>query len=263
MGDVSYKPLIDDMVWSYSRLSTFDMCKHKWYLRYIKYPKAKSATLFFSAYGTFIHELIANYYSNRKTKQETLAEFLDQYESRVPIESPPRVYENYYKRALDYFKTISDISNTVLAVEKKYRFRVRNLDFIGVIDRVEQDSDRNILIIDNKSKNLSSRSAKAPKANKALDEYLRQLYLYSIPIKEIYGKFPNKLCFNCFRIKQQIEEPFNEKAFNDTVEWACNKKEEIANETDFDPDYDDFRCKYICDMHDYCEYYLANGGGKH
>lgn len=262
MGDVSFRPLIDDMVWSYSRLSTFDMCKYKWFLKYIEYPKAKSATLFFSAYGTFMHELIADYYSKKKTRYEILVEFLAHYEERVPLDSPPKVYESYYNKGLNYIKTIPEIENTVLAVEKKYRFNVGDLRFVGVIDRVEQDKDGNILIIDNKSKNLSPRSKRAVKSNEVLDEYLRQLYIYSIPIKELYGKYPDRLCFNCFRINKQIEEPFDEKVFNDTVEWVSNKKEEIAEETDFTPNCDDFRCKYICDMHDYCEYYRANGGGK-
>lgn len=36
MGEVNYAPLIDDMVWSYSRIKAFEDCHYRWYLKYIK-----------------------------------------------------------------------------------------------------------------------------------------------------------------------------------------------------------------------------------
>ena len=36
MGEVNYAPLIDDMVWSYSRIKAFEDCPYRWYLKYIK-----------------------------------------------------------------------------------------------------------------------------------------------------------------------------------------------------------------------------------
>ena len=53
-----YAPVIEDMTWSYSRLKAFEDCPYKWYLRYIRFPKAKGVDQFFADYGTFIHELI-------------------------------------------------------------------------------------------------------------------------------------------------------------------------------------------------------------
>lgn len=49
MGEVNYAPLIDDMVWSYSRIKAFEDCPYRWYLKYIK--KFHGKDMFFSSYG--------------------------------------------------------------------------------------------------------------------------------------------------------------------------------------------------------------------
>lgn len=68
MGEISYKPLIDDMIWSYSRANSFDSCKYAWYLKYIYGMKENER--FFSSYGSFMHKLIELYYRGKITKQE-------------------------------------------------------------------------------------------------------------------------------------------------------------------------------------------------
>ena len=50
MGEVNYAPLIDDMVWSYSRIKAFEDCPYRWYLKYIK--KFHGKDMFFSSYGS-------------------------------------------------------------------------------------------------------------------------------------------------------------------------------------------------------------------
>lgn len=41
MGEISYRPLIEAMTWSYSRLEIFDDCPYRWFLTYIHTPKLK------------------------------------------------------------------------------------------------------------------------------------------------------------------------------------------------------------------------------
>ena len=48
MGEISYAPLIEDMVWSYSRIKAFDDCPYRWYLKYIRHLHGKD--MFFSDY---------------------------------------------------------------------------------------------------------------------------------------------------------------------------------------------------------------------
>ena len=68
MGDVSYRPLIEDMTWSFSRIECFNDCPYRWFLRYIKkYPETPQ---FYSSYGSFMHKLIEQYYKGEITKDE-------------------------------------------------------------------------------------------------------------------------------------------------------------------------------------------------
>ena len=62
MGEVNYAPLIDDMVWSYSRIKAFEDCPYRWYLKYIK--KFHGKDMFFSSYGTFMHNFTDAYSFN-------------------------------------------------------------------------------------------------------------------------------------------------------------------------------------------------------
>ena len=64
MGEISYAPLIEDMVWSYSRIKAFDDCPYRWYLKYIRHLHGKD--MFFSDYGSFVHKLIELYFLGKK-----------------------------------------------------------------------------------------------------------------------------------------------------------------------------------------------------
>ena len=52
MGEINYAPLIDDMVWSYSRIKAFVDCPYRFYLKYIRHIHGKE--MFFASYGTFM-----------------------------------------------------------------------------------------------------------------------------------------------------------------------------------------------------------------
>ena len=70
----------------------------------------------------------------------------------------------------------------MVATEEKVETQIEVYNFVGYIDLILRDSD-GYHIVDHKSKSgfksISERNA-----------YLRQLYLYSIYVKEKYGEFP-------------------------------------------------------------------------
>ena len=53
--------LIDLMTWSYSRINTYLQCPYQFYLKYIEC--LDEAPMFFSEYGSLVHEVLAEYYS--------------------------------------------------------------------------------------------------------------------------------------------------------------------------------------------------------
>ena len=68
MGEISYRPLIEDMTWSFSRIECFNDCPYRWFLKYIK--RYKETPQFYSSYGSFMHKLIEQFYKGELTKEE-------------------------------------------------------------------------------------------------------------------------------------------------------------------------------------------------
>lgn len=257
-NEISYKPLIDDMVWSYSRIGAFEQCPYRWYIKYISIPKPKEKRMFFSEYGKFVHEILEKYYKKEISWGEAREIFITTYKENVPKAPNNPLFKSYFKGGCDYFRFSGNLFDyEVVDVEKYVKFNVGDIEFQGVIDLICRDEDGKLIIIDHKSRALKPRSTrkKPTKTDIELDKYLKQLYLYSIPAKEIYGEYPSKLCFNCFRTGTYIEEAFNEKKLNETIEWVNEEVDKISNTTSFKPLPEYFKCNHLCEMQDECWMY--------
>lgn len=214
--------------------------------------------MFFANYGKFVHELLASFYSGEKSKTELEAEYLRDFRAQVKAYAPNKtVFKNYFVDGLNCIRRLQKPKNKVLSVENKVEFQIGDIPLIGYIDRLEEDQDGRIFVIDNKSRTLKPRSrrSKPTKSDEELDQYLKQLYLYSIPVQDQFGKPPDKLCFDCFRNQAFIEEPFDEDASEKAKQWVKDRVEEIAVETEFRPNMEYFKCRYLCEMQDYCDYF--------
>lgn len=262
MGDIRYAPLIEDMVWSYSRIKAFYDCRYRWYLKYIR--KLHGKDMFFSDYGSFVHKLIELYYKNGKTQSQICDMYLQEFKSRVKGRAPSqKVFANYFKSGLSYLKNFTPFPYNTIAVEQRVDFSMDGIPFVGYIDFLGE-KDGELYIVDNKSKMLKPRSArlKPTKTDEELDGYLRQLYIYSAAVEQEFGRRPKYLCFNCFREQLLIEEPFQEKAYAESKRWLSDSVAEITKETDFRPDIEYFKCTYLCEMSGHCEYYKLLHGKR-
>ena len=246
------------MTFSYSRLTAFDSCKYKWLMKYILGVE-KPENSFFSTYGSFIHDLLAKYYRGEGDSETLALEYLEQYFHRVlgkPMHNSTAI--NYFNQGLDMISSLKPVTERILGVEQEVRWKLGGRDYIGYVDLILQ-GDNGIIIRDHKSRDLKPRSnrKKPTKGDKELDEYLRQLYMYSKPIKEIYGEYPVSLEFNCYRTQTLIEEPFDEQKYAETCDWAIKKADSIEKNEDWRPNIEFFGCKYLCDVNRECEYYNA------
>lgn len=263
MGDTKYLPLIEDMVWSYSRIESFDSCPYKFFLKYIYGCVEKEQ--FFATYGSFIHKLIERYYRGELTKDGMLTEYLTGFKENVRGTIPKEsTVLKYIKDGTDYLRGFEPFGYNMVDVEQRVDYTIDGYKFVGYIDYLGE-RDGEYYIVDNKSRALSPRSGKAkPTASdRELDKMLRQLYLYSAAVKQKYGKFPKSLCFNCFRTGSFIEEPFRDEEYEKTVAWAKEKIEEIKKCDDFRPCVNYFSCLYICGLSDECEYSEIEFGRRH
>lgn len=225
-----------------------------WFLRYI--CKCEETDNFFSSYGSLIHKLIELYYRGIIQQSELSDIFLENFLLKVKGRRPSEAtVQKYIKCGTDYFRNFKPFKYDMVDVEKRVDFKIDDIPFVGFIDYLGT-KDGDLFIVDNKSRDLKPRSNRQnPTAkDKELDSMLKQLYLYSAAIKQEYGVFPKKLCFNCFKTGTFIEEPFNQNAYDKTIDWAKKKIEEIRKTDIFYPQIDYFQCKNLCGCRDSCCY---------
>lgn len=219
--------------------------------------------MFYSDYGSWMHELIEKYYTEDASNEELKMQFITQFPSKVVGERPIQqgLVSKYIKAGVSYFDNIKPFPYNPIEIEKWTEFSVNGIPFCGRIDFLGE-KDGEYYIVDNKSRDLKPRSKrkKPTQDDMLLDKMLRQLYLYSIPVKQEYGKYPKALCFNCFKSGTFIEEPFSEDKLEEAINWLTSQVEAIKREENFNPNLDYFKCKYICGLHKECCYC---GGDKH
>lgn len=261
---MDYSFITSDMTWSHSRLTSFEDCPYRFFLKYIQ-PQYDEP-LFFSQFGGFIHSLLAEFYSGNLAKTDLPLAYISRFNDAV-FAAPPseKIYGNYFSQGLASMRNPFMINGDILDVEQGFNFTINGLRFTGFVDLVFQNDEYGLCIVDHKSRDLKPRSTrKTPtKSDELLDQYFRQLYLYAEAVREVYGKFPNTLCFNCYRSGIQIYEPFDECKFEHVKQWANCIVESINVERKWIPRLNVFTCKNICGLHNACDYYQMFGGDKH
>ena len=244
--------------YSFSKLNSFKGCKYGYKLTYV--DKQRGAGNGFSDLGSFVHGILEDYLNEEIAQFEMISKFDDEFEENVPNGVELKISKTFSRDLTDSYKTqcktfLSKFDgfpeHSVLGVEEKFKLLVKIKDKMlilnGFIDAVIQDNDGNITIVDFKSKAKFS-------SKKELQEYARQLYMYSIWIKYKYGKYPKNLQFVQFRIDHVENIVFNLEDFNETLEWIFDTSEEIEDEEMFDPSCDEFFANNLCGHSKYCPY---------
>ena len=255
---MNYSNIISDFTWSYSRIGQFEMCPYGFLLNYIK--RASKKPMFFSDDGSFMHKLIEQYLRGFLEKDELAATYLAGFRKNVRGKAPNgKIFKSYFEQGYEYLSHIDFPYLSPVGIEQKVNFFIGDKPFTGIIDCAAMD-DGELVIIDNKSRALKPRSGrgKPTVSDQELDSYLRQLYLYSVPMEQLYHTYPVRLEFNCFRTGQLISEPFREQEFEKTKEWALKSIDTITRNEDWSPKIDYWKCRYICDLSDDCCYFQMN-----
>lgn len=259
MSEAIYRPVIQDMVWSYSRLLSFEDCPYRWYMKYLR--GLQGGRRFFSDYGSFMHSIIEKHLTGSLQKSELVPYYLTNFAQEVYPPAPSyAVFQSYFEQGLAYLRRDELLPyREPLAVEQRLSFDIDGFSFVGIVDCLAQD-DSGLVLVDNKSRALKPRSGKQKptKADAELDAYLRQLYLYSVPIKHRFGEYPARLEFNCFRTGQLISESFDPERLEEAKCWALGSIQTILDNEDWSPDMEFFKCRYLCELSDECEYFQMN-----
>lgn len=264
MGEsiLSYKPFYDEMIWSNSRVQCYRDCPYQFFQKYI--GKYEEQPQFYKSFGSFMHKIIEQYYTQGLSKEEMKVKFLLNYQKEVLGRRPnEKIAKNYIDDALKYFENFKPFPFNTVAVEKKVEFLVEDFKgnypprkFVGIIDYLgEKDGD--LYIVDHKSRRLKQRSkrGKYTKNDEAIDKTFRQLYLYSKAVKDEYGVFPKELYLNCFLNGEIIVEPFNEDTYNEVLHDYLFDINYLTEDNEFRPFVEYFNCKYLCGFSSDCCYF--------
>lgn len=215
-----------------------------------------------------MHGIFERFYKGSLDFFDACIEYEDQYANNVTIKFPYNAYVNlnktYYQAGLDALEKIDKLIDgfEVLDVECKIQTKVRDTNFVGYADLILRDKHtQKIAVVDHKSKSRFSSKAERKK-------YTRQLYLYSLYVKEKYGEFPSQLIFNMFRTGELEKIPFDERDLNETIEWFLDSVANIYMELDFEDTIkerfesigkplsafaqNDFFCNELCGVRNYC-----------
>ena len=236
--------------YSFSKLSLFHTCKYAYMLTHIQHKKGEGNC--FSSYGSELHSIMERYAKGEIELWDLADVYQWEFDAMVPEEFPSPSYcknmrELYYKQGLEFLQNFPGYNGfNVLEVEHRFDIEIDDWIFNGIIDLVLEDRQGNITVLDYKSKS-------AFKSKKEQAEYARQLYLYSMYVKQKYGRYPSELRFVLFRKQANIDIPFDESRLIETLEWARDTVREIRECWDYAPNQSEFYCSNLCDHREYCD----------
>jgi hypothetical protein len=247
---VDHSFILDGIRWSYSSVNSYHQCPYQFKLSYIDaLPRVNNA---FSDWGSFMHHLLEQYFTGKMEFFELSSIYVNKYKDWVKCTFPPNRYvnlnESYYNKGKEYLDNFDgDFEDCeVLAVEQKVKLDINGRPFVGVIDLVLRGPD-GFYVVDHKSKGKW-------KSKKETAEYLRQLYLYALWVKQKYGEYPVKLIFNMVRAGSKTIHSFVEDELNAAVEWFTSTINKIYEEVEFKASPDDFFCDQLCGVRHHCSY---------
>ena len=241
-------------------MNSFYTCPYEWYLHYIECNPSLGG--FFGAYGSFMHKILEMYERGELDIFSAPQYYEENFNDAIPWDAPPNQYvdirQSYYDKGLEYLENIDLILDEyeVLGIEQEVRFKIGDYDAVGYIDLLLKDkSDGNIIILDHKSAALKfKKNGEISKkdAQHFLD-FQRQLYLYSKPVIEQYGKV-DWLVWNMFRQREYIKVPWTEDGYNEALNWAENTIHRIEAEEEWSANPDYYYCHNLCGQRNICEY---------
>lgn len=255
------KKKMNEDVLSFSRINSWQ-CPYEWKLHYIDCVEGDSG--FFAEVGTAMHETLEAYLKQEEDIFTLLEFFEEKWNEYVIHDAPPNKFvditQQYFQQCTDYLsQLLFDFDKyEILGVEKEVKFNVGQYKFHGFIDLLIRDKDTDEIIISD-HKSFLPRFKKNGEISKTQEEHFNefkhQLYMYSIPIIQEYGRV-DKLRWNFFRGQQEYIIPWVKEEYDETIRWALSRIEEISNEVLWLPNSDNrFYCNYLCSMRNgICEY---------
>lgn len=255
--------IINQSIWSYSRVSCFGNCKYEYYLNYIINDDEQylSEGNYYADVGIFVHEILAMVFSGELKAEDALQYWIDHYDSCVLYKAKKSTMDKTFNAIADYFASF-DIEwlndYDVLGVELEKHFVIDNYKFRGFIDLLLKDKrDGRIVVLDHKSSEYPFKKNGGVKKNskQSFEFYKRQMYLYCHAVYQTYGEFPKEITWNHFKAGGEFATiPFVKSEYDEAIKWFKDTIQTIELEKEFEPNPNFFYCHNLCNFRAACEY---------
>lgn len=251
--------VLDQMVWSFSRIQSFENCKHEWYLNYIEEASEDKRSNIFAEFGTFCHKILQKYLQFELEKEELLPYYEEYFDDEVTSICLMKgdMYSKLYEVGHDYFSHINIEREKldIIGVEQEIVDTIGRYKVKGIIDLLYKEGDEYVIMDHKSARSPLTKGGKIQKNSIAkMEEYKRQLYLYAHLVQKKYGKFPKYLEWNFFRDNQMYRIEFKYREYIESLKWVQSVIEQIYEERKFAPHQDYFYCNHLCDFRTVCQY---------
>lgn len=258
----SYKDLVRNMRFSFSRVSTYDNCKYCFYLGYIVKDDDLylSEGNFYAEVGSFVHLILEKVFKGELEMDDAAQYFIDHFDENVFYRVKKSSVEDAKEDCIKYFaeEEFEWLDGyEVIGVEMKVELDICGYAFVGYLDLVIRDKKTGeISIVDHKSARypLKKNGDVLKSHQEEFKKHKRQMYLYSHAVKEKYGVFPKWLMWNHFKDQKVVKIPFDIREYDETMAWFRESARKIEDEEEFEPTLNYFFCKNLCNFRNSCEY---------
>ena len=233
---------MEEMIYSFSRLTTFRQCNYSFYLNYIE--EAPQENNSWGVGGGHSHDVLEAYYKG----EIPLEGIADYWLFTAPQLSFPTMKPNYLSKYVEdcynFFKALEQgiwsLENEVIGVEREFIVDIEGKKLKGFIDLETRSENGKIQILDWKTSGMSSFTGKK------LAEKARQLFLYAISQKEKWGQYPDEIQFVMMRYGKTIKIPFTMERMEEAKRWMLETVDMIEKAETYYRNEDFFFCKNIC-----------------
>lgn len=258
----SFSDKINQMVWSYSRISAFKQCKYAFYLQYLlkdfkDYPQEDN---FYAESGSYVHKILEMVFSGELKSEDAYPYYVEHFDDAITCKVKPSILENTYEACADYLDALdlSKLSNyEILGVEQEIETEIEGYRFTGFIDLLLRNKKTGkIVLVDHKSAKYPFKSDGSVLKNSksSFYSYKKQMYLYAHAVNEKYGQFPTIIAWNHFKNGKIAQIKFKKSDYQKEILWFIKTIHEIENEEEFPAKKDYFYCHNLCSFRNSCEY---------
>ena len=260
-----YKEILDNMTWSYSRLSAYEDCPYCWYRKYIEGETGEGT--FYADNGKAMHEVFDCLAKGEIDFADAPSVYLDKFEL-ITNKTKQNVMDKTFDSCVKYLCEIDEgvlDGYEIVASELELNFKVGKYDFVGYIDLLLRSKDGQLIIVDHKSCDpfFKANGGLYAKGKEQYEKYMLQQGLYCIGVKQMYGELPTKVVFHHFKSDGKLSVTnVNEATVGLAGLWAESVIEKIYSDEAFEAKPKTGYCYRLCDFRRDCDYVFEEDDEK-